>query len=94
MAVDNVFNAWHGTLTMLTVETINFSKPGSYIHVRNRDQNSAIYARTDGTDPAIGADGSFIVKPDELRDFPSNNYNSPMIKLISSLAAIVSVELT
>lgn len=74
MAIYNVTNAKHGTLTAGAIDTINFPETGAnHEFIITNRANSDYWVRFDGVDPVANADNSYIVPGQStFRCFPYN----------------------
>ena len=86
MATMTVANVVSATLTMLVVDTVTCSRPFRWALVTNRSGNE-IWVRSDGTDPTVGGDESFVVLASDRRDFNYADSTGADIRLVSSLAS-------
>jgi hypothetical protein len=85
----------HGTLTISTKKTVTINGHFSKITVINRNGAGEIWFTVDGTDPVIGAEGTYLCPAaiwaetvDGLGGDPGSN---TVVKLLSSAACTYSV---
>lgn len=86
-----VDHTYHGTLTLLSVTTVDINEDADFIVVSNRG-GSDIWARIDGTNPAANQDGSYVVPSGDKKVFQMPDPYNVSIKMYVSLACAVSVE--
>ena len=93
--------ARHVTLAPTTVDTVTLDQERQWVTVLNRDGAYEIYFTVDGSDPSVGGDDTYVVAkaigaestarfPTEVEQ-PPGGENEPVVKLISSGAAELSV---
>jgi len=82
----------HHTLVLNVVDTATGTANCGGIGVYNRSATADIFVRVDGANPAARADSSWLVPPNTKRTFFMVDFQAPMIKLISSVAADYSLE--
>lgn len=84
----------HGTLTANAVTTVTITPGEEGLVVVNRSLQGEIWVRLDSVDPAIGADGSYVVIG--AREFPLSRADvrkgATVVKLISDDARMFSAE--
>lgn len=52
-------------------DSVTFTSDFRYVQIYNKDAAALIYATTDGSVPAVGADNTFVVLPNSVGIFPN-----------------------
>lgn len=89
----------NGTLVAGTVYQNIFTKFMDSVKIKNLHATGRIYARTDGVDPAVGADECYAIAPGETITVPNDKARPVQggaavttdIRLISSVACDFSI---
>lgn len=91
----------HGTLTANTVATVTVDAPADVsardvrrlrsVEVLNRGTTDPIYFRTDGTNPTVGGDDTYVVPPSGGVEVPVRSVNTVEVRMISAGAVAYSV---
>jgi len=82
----------HATLVAGVVDVVQPAAPCTVLFAINKALVGVIYVRTDGINPAIDADGTYIVQPNTQRTFTISSEIVPEIRLMSPLAVAYSIE--
>lgn len=94
MAEYSVERSKHSTLAVLTADRITFTRGNArFAIVFNRGNLGPIFVRTDGTDPTVSGDETFVVPDATQRIIPFLNIETKIVRLICSAAAPYSVEI-
>lgn len=95
MGVYITLHAKHSTVTLLGgMDTITIQRLCRHVRVINRGSLGPIYVTTDGSIPAVGDDGCFVVASGQSRALPvmMPSGENPVVKVISAVTADYSVE--
>lgn len=82
--------AYEKTLVAATVDTVTFDGDKSRIEVHNAGPGS-IYFTVDGSTPSVGSAAAWHVPASTVRDVPSPEGGSTVVKLVSSATPTYSV---
>jgi hypothetical protein len=82
--------AQSGTLTINTVEPVNFPQYFANITIVHRGTTGTIWLRTDGINPVILADDNFPVLPGQAVTFPNGILTQePITRVISGTSVLM-----
>ncbi len=84
-------NPQHATLVAATVRTFTFDSDYPWCEVLNLSTTDRTYFSTDGSTPAVGADGSHVVPPSSSVEVRVRSTGATVIKAISSGTPLISV---
>lgn len=73
MASNNDPRSINATFSGTTVDTALLTNFWDSITIRNNDTTNTVYVRFDGTDPAAGQEGAFIIGPASSRTFGASS---------------------
>lgn len=84
----------HATTILSIVDTITPANGLVCVQYKVMNfSNTRLFWRTDGTNPAVDQDGSFVVPPSGEIYYYQADYNNPVpIKVVSAIAAQYTVE--
>lgn len=82
----------HGTTVANTTLTLTLGTKSRRFAVLSVDGAGIVYYTIDGTDPTVGADGTYVL-PAAVQEVPHTNpgYGEPVVKFKSAAAVKVSV---
>lgn len=93
MAAIAVARVKNGTLLAAVVDTITFGQSAGEVRITNLSAALAIYITLDGSAPTIAGDDCYAIAPLQTRSFGPADVSRPVVNIISSGAAVYSVEI-
>lgn len=88
----NVISAKSAILVVGVVDIIILSGTFSGVRITNRSNLGNIFARTDGVNPTVNGDDSYVILEGKEKIISVPELNNIEVRIISSVAAGYSVE--
>jgi len=82
----------HKTLALGIIDTLNFTGDHGSVSISNRSSSNDLFVTTDGVDPAVNGDDSYIVLPGTIDTFGTTAVSGhTQVKVTAGIAAAYSV---